>query len=132
VYGLIGYQLKFNFENMKFLVSLVLISLVSFVTCIYLPWWSIALVAFFVIALIPLKPLYAFIAGFSAIFVLWIVIALITSNKNDNILAHKISMIILKADSPVLLILVTGLIGALVAGFAALAGSYLRKGTQSL
>lgn len=116
---------------MKFIVSVLLIAIISFVACIYLPWWSIALVAFFVIALIPQKPLYAFIAGFAAIFVLWIIIALITSNKNDNILAHKISMIILKADSPVSLIFVTGLIGALVAGFAALAGSYLRKGTQS-
>jgi hypothetical protein len=116
---------------MKFIMSVLLIAIISFVACIYLPWWSIALVAFFVIALIPQKPLYAFIAGFAAIFVLWIIIALITSNKNDNILAHKISMIILKADSPVSLILVTGLIGALVAGFAALAGSYLRKGTQS-
>ncbi len=90
------------------------------------------MVAFLVIALMPQKPLYAFIAGFVAIFILWSAIAFIISNKNDNILGHKISMIILKADSPVSLILLTGLIGALVAGFAALAASYLRRGTQSL
>ncbi len=116
---------------MKFIVSVLLIAIISFVACIYLPWWSIALVAFFVIALIPQKPLYAFIAGFAAIFILWSAIAFITSNKNDNILAHKISMIILKINSPIALVLLTGLMGALVAGFAALAGSYLRKGTQS-
>ena len=60
--------------------------------------------------------------------------ALYISSKNDDILAHKISLIILKTDSPFSLVLLTGLIGALVAGFAALAGSFLRRvtGTKPL
>jgi len=116
-----------NQANMKFLISILLIALVSFVAGLYLPWWSIALAAFVVIALIPQKPLYAFLSGFIAIFILWSGMSFIISNKNDHILAHKISMIILKSDSPVSLVLITGLIGALVAGCGALAGSYLRK-----
>ena len=112
---------------MKFLISILLIALVSFVAGLYLPWWSIALAAFVVIALIPQKPLYAFLSGFIAIFILWSGMSFIISNKNDHILAHKISMIILQSDSPVSLVLITGLIGALVAGCGALAGSYLRK-----
>jgi hypothetical protein len=114
-------------ENMKFVASVSLIAVISFIDCLYLPWWSIALVAFLVIAFIPQKPLYAFLSGFVGIFILWTVMAFFISNKNDNILAHKISMIILKADSPVSLIVVTGIIGALVAGCAALAAGYLRK-----
>jgi len=112
---------------MKFFTSILLIALVSFVAGLYLPWWSIALAAFVVIALIPQKPLYAFLSGFIAIFILWSGMSFIISNKNDHILAHKISMIILQSDSPVSLVLITGLIGALVAGCGALAGSYLRK-----
>jgi hypothetical protein len=112
---------------MKFLVTILLIALVSFVSCLYFPWWSIALVSLLVIVVIPQKPLSAFMAGFVSLLVLWSAMAFYISNKNDDILAHKISMIILKTDSPVSLILVTGLIGALVAGFAALAGSYMRK-----
>lgn len=112
---------------MKFFISILLIALVSFVAGLYLPWWSIALAAFVVIALIPQKPLYAFLSGFIAIFILWSGMSFIISNKNDHILAHKISMIILQSDSPVSLVLITGLIGALVAGCGALAGSYLRK-----
>ncbi|MBK8496592.1 MAG: hypothetical protein IPL50_17515 [Chitinophagaceae bacterium] len=42
-------------------------------------------------------------------------------------MAHKVSQLIMKMDSPIGLILITALIGALVAGFAALAGCYLRK-----
>lgn len=116
-----------NQANMKFFISILLIALVSFVAGLYLPWWSIALAAFVVIALIPQKPLYAFLSGFIAIFILWSGMSFIISNKNDHILAHKISMIILQSDSPVSLVLITGLIGALVAGCGALAGSYLRK-----
>jgi len=116
-----------NQANMKFFISILLIALVSIVAGLYLPWWSIALAAFVVIALIPQKPLYAFLSGFIAIFILWSGMSFIISNKNDHILAHKISMIILQSDSPVSLVLITGLIGALVAGCGALAGSYLRK-----
>lgn len=113
---------------MKFLVSILLIALLSLVACIYLPWWSIAIVAMLVTVLISMGPIKAFFAGFIALFFLWSILAFWISAGNEHILAHKISLTMLKMDSPVSLALITGLIGALVAGFAALAGSYLRKG----
>ena len=112
---------------MKFLASVLLMALLSFIVCIYLPWWSIAWVALLVIILIPQKPLNAFLAGFVALFLLWSAMAVYISMKHENILAHKVSLIILKINSPVSLVLLTGIIGALIAGFAALAGSFLRK-----
>lgn len=112
---------------MKFIISLVLTALLSFAACLYLPWWSIAIAAFIVAALIPQKPFKAFIAAFLALLLLWGGLSFWISNNNDHILAHKVSLLILKMDNPYLLILATALIGALVAGFAALSGSYLRK-----
>lgn len=112
---------------MKLIISIFLIALLSFVACLYLPWWSIAVVAATVIILIPLSPVKAFLAGFTALFFLWGFISFWISSKNDHILAHRMSFLILQTDSPVFLVLLTGLIGALVAGFAALAGSFLRK-----
>ncbi len=117
---------------MKFLVSVLLIAIVGFVAGLYLPWWSIALVAFLVIALIPQKPLYAFMAGFMSIFILWSVMAFMISYKNNHVLVHKVSTLILKINSPLAMVLLTGLIGALVAGFAALAGSYVRKSSREI
>lgn len=111
----------------KFLVSILLIALLSVAACLYLPWWTIALVAFLVSALIPQNPGKSFLAGFIALFLLWGSLAWFLSNNNNHILAHKVSLLILKMDSPALLITTTALIGALVAGFAALTGSYLRK-----
>jgi len=112
---------------MKFFISFILTILLSFAACLFLPWWSIAIAAFIVAALIPQKPFKSFITGFTALFLLWGGLSFWISNNNEHVLAHKISQLILKMDNPVVLMLATALIGALVAGFAALAGSYLRK-----
>ena len=112
---------------MKFFISLILTALLSFALCLFLPWWSIAIAAFVVAAVIPQKPGKAFLTGFIAQFLLWGGLSFWSSNNNEHILAHKISMLMVKMDSPYLLIFVTALIAALVAGFAALAGSYLLK-----
>src|ERR1700747_713790 len=112
---------------MKFITSLILTAILSFAACLYLPWWSIAIVAFIVAVLIPVKPLSSFISGFMALFLLWSLLALYISTNNGHLLAHKISVLLLKTDDPLLLIMITGLIGGLVAGFAAVTGTYARK-----
>jgi hypothetical protein len=110
---------------MKFIVSVLLTALLCVATCLYLPWWIIAFVAFLVAALIPQKPGRSFLSGFIALFLLWGSLALYISSNNNHILAHKVSVLFIKMDSPFLLIIATALTGAVVAGFAALAGSYL-------
>lgn len=112
---------------MKFISSLLLIALLSFAACLYFPWWSIAIAAFLVAALIPQNPGKSFLTGFTAILLLWAVLSFWKSSQNEHLLAHKVSVLILKIDHPFLLITLTAVIGALVAGFAALAASYIRK-----
>lgn len=112
---------------MKLIISILLIALLSAAACLYLPWWSIAVVAFVVSALIPQRSVKAFLTGFIALFLLWGGLAWYISEQNNNLLAHKVSIIILTQDNPVLLIVVTAAIGAVVAGFAALSGSYVRR-----
>src|SRR5688572_26297902 len=110
---------------MKFISSLLLIMLLSITACLFLPWWSIAVVAFAVTALIPQPPLRSFFCGFTALFLGWGLLSFYISSANDHVLAHKISMVMISRDSPLILILATALIGAVVAGTAALAGSYV-------
>ena len=112
---------------MKFIISILLIALLSVAACLYLPWWSIAIVAFIVSILIPQRTVKSFLTGFIALFLLWGGLAWYISTNNNNLLAHKVSMIILTRDNPLLLIIATAAIGALVAGFASLSGSYLRR-----
>ncbi len=112
---------------MKFIVAFILTALLSYAAGLYFPWWSIAIAAFAVAALLPQKPLAAFSAGFLSVFVLWIFLALSIDMNNNHLLSMKISEMLFKSHSHALIISVTGLIGGLVAGFAALAGAYLRK-----
>lgn len=112
---------------MKFLVALILILLFSFLAGLYFPWWSIAIVAFILSLLIPQKPWVSFLSGFLALFLLWGFLSVWISVSNGHILAHRVSLLIFKTDSPFLLILITTLIGALVAGFAALSASYIHE-----
>ena len=112
---------------MKPTFTILLIILLSFCACLYFPWWSIAIVAFAVSALIPQKPGASFLSAFVSLFLLWGGLSFWISTANDNILAHRVSVLILKTDSPFLLILATAIVGALVAGLAALTGSFIRQ-----
>ena len=105
---------------MKFLFSIILIALLSFAVCLYLPWWSFAIVAFLVVLFLPMHPGKAFLAGFISLFLLWGGLAFWLSFNNDHNLAQKMSMVILKSGNAFLLIILTALIGAVTAGLAAL------------
>ncbi len=112
---------------LRYLVAILLTALLSFVSGLYLPWWGIAIAAFITSVLIPQRPFYSFLSGFIGVFLLWEILAWWIDNKNNGILSQKIAQVLPLGGSTVLLILVTSLVGALVAGCAALAGSYLRK-----
>jgi hypothetical protein len=112
---------------MKFFISLILIAFLSFAACLYLPWWSIAVVAFLVVLFIPQSPGRAFLCGFLALAILWGGLSFWISNNNEHILAHRVSQLVLQADNPYLLIVVTALIGGLVAGLAALTASFVGR-----
>lgn len=111
---------------MKFLLTTILIFLLSFIAGLYLPWWSIAIVAFAAALLIQPKTGIAFLAGFLGIFLLWAVLSFWIDTANESILSQKIALLLPLGGSAVLLILVTAAIGGLVGGFAAMAGSSIR------
>jgi hypothetical protein len=115
---------------MKFFIALATTALLSFAACLFLPWWSIAIAAFVVAVAVPQKSVKAFASGFIALFVLWGVMSFLISTSNQHLMAHKMSLLILKIDSPVALICATAVIGALVAGLAALSGSFVRQPKQ--
>jgi hypothetical protein len=112
---------------MKFIVSILLTALLSFVSGLFLPWWCFALAAVLVSLLLPQKPGMAFLSGFIGLFLLWGLLAWIIDSANGSILSQRIALILPLGGSSVLLILVTALVGALVAGMAALAGSFVKR-----
>lgn len=113
---------------MRFFLNTLLIFLFSFIAGLYLPWWSVAIVAFLVSLVIPQRIGYGFLSGFLGVFLLWLILAIWIDTKNDSVLSEKIASLFPLGGSSIFLILLSAFVGALVGGFAAMAGSSLRAG----
>jgi len=111
---------------MKLLVAIIVTALLSFVSGLYLPWWTIALAAFVSVLVIPLASGRAFLAGSLGVFLLWFLLALWIDVKNQHILSKKIAEIFHLGGSSFAIILVTAFIGSLVGGLGALSASFLK------
>lgn len=111
---------------MRLVLALLLTATISFLAGLRLEWWSIALVSFLVALLIPQTIGRAFLSGFLGIFILWAVLALWIDMKNGSALSAEIAELFKLGGYSFLLILVTALIGGIVGGFAAMAGTALR------
>ena len=110
---------------MKFFLATLLTFLLGFIAGLFLPWWSIAIVASLIALFFRQSIGRSFLAGFTGIFLLWSLVALWIDVKNEHILSQKIAQLFPLGGSSFLLILVTALVGALVGGLAAMSGSLL-------
>ena len=111
---------------MKFVLATILTALLSFLLGMFLPWWTIAIAAFIAAIIFNQTLGKAFLAGFTGVFLLWAIIALVIDLQNESVLSYKIAQLFPLGGSSILLIMVTALIGGLVGGFAAMAGAALR------
>jgi len=112
----------------KLITSISLTILLAFAVGLFeFPWWSFAITTLAVFTAIPQHPGKSFLAGFISIFCLWVVLAIKIDLANEHILSAKIAAILPLNGNYTLLILLTGIVGGLVAGFSALSGSLLRK-----
>jgi hypothetical protein len=112
---------------MKFLVAAILTALLAFVGGLWLGWWVIAVAAFLIALLVHQKAGKAFVSGFVGVFILWGALAWWIDMKNESVLSKKIAEVLPLGGNSLLLILITAFVGALVAGFGAMSGSYLRS-----
>jgi len=116
---------------MKFIVATLLTAFLSFLGGLQFEWWIIGVAAFLVAVLVHQKAGKAFLSGFLGLFLLWGVLAWWINTKNNGILAAKVAQILPLDGSKIVLIFLTAIIGALVAGLAALSGSYLRSSKRA-
>jgi hypothetical protein len=115
---------------MKFITGIILTALLAFISGLFLPWWGIAITSLLVAVLVHQKAGKAFLSGMLGVFILWAGLAWWIDMKNNGVLSKKIATVLPLGGNSLLLILVTGLIGGLVAGFAAMSGSYLRASSK--
>lgn len=107
-----------NTISKNFLATLVL----AFIFSLFLPWWSVMIAGFVTGLLMSLKKSSVFVVPFLAIVLFWMGYAFWLGNVNDFVLAKKIAVLLPLGGSVFLLILVTGIVGGLAAGIAAVFG----------
>jgi hypothetical protein len=115
---------------MKFLATFVLTILLGYAAYLFAnetPWWIFAIGALIAGWIVPLSSFKTWLAGFLGVFLLWLVLCYITDNANAGIMSQKMANIIPLQGSSNALIAIAAFIGGMVAGFAALTGSFIRK-----
>jgi hypothetical protein len=106
---------------MKFLIQFVIIFLLAYLLELFLPWYSIAIAAF-IGGLINSR--FNFFAGFLAIALLWTVKAGLVEAASSSDLAERVALIF-PVKQKAMLYIVMSVLGGLIGGFAAMAGSAL-------
>jgi hypothetical protein len=115
---------------MKFVSVFILTALTAYAAFLFAnqtPWWIFAIGALISGWLVPLRSFKTWLAAFLGVFILWSVLCYIADDQNHGILSAKMAEVLPLGGSPMALIFVTAFVGALVAGFSALTGSYLRR-----
>jgi hypothetical protein len=107
----------------RFLIQVLIIIILASVFELVLPWWSIALAAF--AGGLVFRSGFNFIAGFLAIGLLWLITSIYINFGSAEPLTERVANIFMV--NKVALFATTSLLGGLVGGFAAMAGSALRK-----
>lgn len=112
---------------MKFTIGLMICVLAAFMLGLYLPWWGIAVAGFATGLIVPQSALRTFLTGFCGVFIVWGGLALWIDINNQQILSSRIAHLFPLGGNGWALVLLTALLGGIVAGTAALSGTHLRK-----
>ena len=111
----------------KTLVNLIFTVVLAWLfSALSMDWWSAMLAAALAAYIIPLKGFKVFIMPFLGVFLYWSICAYLISSANDFILAKQIGVLFSLGENPYAVVLISGLIGGLAAGIAALFGRQLR------
>ncbi|CAN5393357.1 hypothetical protein BH09BAC1_BH09BAC1_24530 [soil metagenome] len=110
---------------MRFLIITIAIAVVSFGIQFFLPWWSLAFVAFIIGYLSNLSGWAAFGAGLLGAGGVWFTYAMWLNVGNEYLLTAKIAPMFSLPD-PILLVVISGAIAGLLGALAASGGRNLR------
>lgn len=107
-------------------MNFIVIFLLTAALQIVAPWWVIALIPFLVHAWRPTTALPAFLTSFGAVAALWFGYGFYLHTNSEGAMSNKIAAIF-GLPNGLLLLVVTAIIGGLVAGLSGLSGVHVRQ-----
>lgn len=109
------------------MIQIVLIAIISLLLQFLLPWWTLALVAFFICFWRSSTGGKAFLYGFAGVAVVWLAYALFIHVHTSGIFTGRMSELLFKTTNWASLTVVTAVLGGLVGGLAGLSGFFIRQ-----
>lgn len=110
---------------MKLIIRIILIALVGFFASSMIGWWVLIPVAFLISFFLYGNNFASFLSGFLGGGLLWMGYAWKIDTETNQIMSNQLASILTLSD-PILLVLVTGVIGALIGGLGSLSGNNFR------
>lgn len=111
---------------MRFIFKIIFIAGLSYLFELFLPWWSVVIAAFLVNLWMPSKGFVDFLSGFLGVGLLWLIYAWLIDSETVSVLSSRIAQFFNMPNAS-FMIAVTGLVGGIAGGFAALSGSQFRR-----
>lgn len=111
------------------MIQILLIALVSLLAQLVLPWWSLAIVAFGVCYWRSPSAGEAFLYGFAAVALVWLVYALVIHLQTDGIFSGRMSQLLFQTNNAALALVGSAVLGGLVGGLAGMSGFFVRQTT---
>ncbi len=111
---------------MKTILTIGITALVAYLGELFFPWWIVMTIAFIMGYLIPKKAAQAFLVGFMAIFLLWLIFALLTNLQQGPLMAERIGSLF-GIPNAFLMAIVSAFVGAISAGISAISGYYFKQ-----
>ena len=108
-------------------VGVASIGLLGILAQILFPWWTIAIVGFWVGYWLADTPARSFAYGFLSMFLVWSIYAAYLSSTNGGLMTNTISGMLGGQFTGIQLIYVTGTLGGFVTGLATSSGALLRQ-----
>jgi|AntRauTorcE11898_2_1112593.scaffolds.fasta_scaffold14683_2 ABC-type multidrug transport system fused ATPase/permease subunit len=117
------YKLRIKLKSM---ILAFFVAITAWLLSLFLPWWSAFIPGFILGAILAKSGWHAFNWGFAGIGVLWLIQTLYIHISSDGILTTRIADLF-SLPAPVLVIIITVLIGGLIGGCSTLTGYLFRK-----
>jgi hypothetical protein len=109
------------------MIQVIAIAILSLLAQLFLPWWSLAVVAFAVCFVRSNGAGRAFLQGFAGAALTWLGYALLVHISTDGIFTGRMGLLLFKTEGAGLPLLVTTLLGGLVGGPAGMSGYLVRQ-----
>ena len=108
------------------MITIILIAITAWILGLFLPWWSLAIPCLILGAWLGKSGGRSFMYGFTGIALLWLLQSIFIHFANGGILTARIAELFSLPD-PVLVMLLTAIVGGIAGGLSTLAGFYFSE-----